>query len=67
VGSAAELARRDAIAIYPIGGWWKEKPNLERYDRRVRYALVVSIKTEVTADIYTPIQVAIAATIPIQT
>jgi Subtilase family len=67
IGSAAELARRDAIAIYPIGGWWKEKPNLERYDRRVRYALIVSIRTESTADIYTPIQVAIAARVPIET
>jgi hypothetical protein len=67
-GSAVELARRDAIAVYPIGGWWKERPNLERYDRRVRYALVLSIKAETTAvDIYTPIETAIAARIPIET
>lgn len=66
-GSAAELARRDAIAVYPIGGWWKEKPNLERYDRQVRYALIVSIQAEAGAvDIYTPIQTAIAATIDIE-
>lgn len=66
-GSAAELARRDAIAIYPIGGWWKEKPALERYDRRIRYALVVSIQAEAAAvDIYTPIQTAIATPVAIQ-
>ncbi len=67
-GTAAELARRDAIAVYPIGGWWKEKPNLERYDRQVRYALIVSIQAEAGAiDIYTPIQTTIAATIGIET
>jgi hypothetical protein len=66
-GTAAELARRDAIAIYPVGGWWKEKPNLARYDRQVRYALVVSIRATAGAiDIYTPIQTAIPVVIPIQ-
>jgi hypothetical protein len=66
--SAAELARRDAIAIYPVGGWWKEKPNLARYDRRVRYSLILSIRaTSGDIDIYTPIQTAIATTIPIET
>ena len=55
-GTAAELARRDAMAVYPVGGWWKEKPNLERYDRSVRYALIVSINASAgDVDIYTPI------------
>jgi Subtilase family len=67
-GSGVELARRDAIAIYPVGGWWKEKPNLARYDRQVRYALCVSIRANAgTIDIYTPIQTAIATTVQIQT
>ena len=62
-GTGAELARRDAIGIYPVGGWWKEKPNLARYDRQVRYALIVSIRaTAGEIDIYTPIQ----AAVPIQ-
>lgn len=65
-GTAAELARRDAIAIYPVGGWWKEKPNLARYDRAVRYALIVSIRAIAgNIDIYTPIQAAIPIVIPI--
>lgn len=67
-GTGAELARRDAIAVYPVGGWWKEKPNLRRYDMQVRYALVVSIRaTAGTVDIYTPIQVAIPVVVPVQT
>lgn len=66
-GSAAELARRDAIAIYPVGGWWKEKPNLARYDRPVRYSLVVSIRaTAGEIDIYTPIRAAIPVVVPIE-
>ena len=66
-GTAAELARRDAIAIYPVGGWWKEKPNLARYDRQVRYSLIVSIRaTAGNIDIYTPIQAAIPVVIPVE-
>jgi hypothetical protein len=65
-GTAAELARRDAIAVYPVGGWWKEKPNLARYDRRVRYALIVSIRAvQASIDIYTPIQIAITTAITV--
>lgn len=38
-GSETELARRDYLAIYPVGGWWKEKPDLQCFDRDVRYSL----------------------------
>ena len=66
-GNAAELARRDAIAIYPVGGWWKEKPFHKRYDMDIRYALLVSIRaTAGEVDIYTPIQAAIPVVVPIQ-
>jgi hypothetical protein len=66
-GQAAELARRDAIAIYPVGGWWKEKPNLRRYDNDVRYALIISIRAHSSdIDIYTPIQIAIPAAVQIE-
>jgi hypothetical protein len=36
-GTAADLAARHAIAVYPTGGWWREKPALQRADRQVRY------------------------------
>jgi len=56
-GTAAELARRSVIGVYPVGGWWKENPQHNRYDQRVRYALIVSIRaTSGTVDIYTPVQ-----------
>ncbi|WP_127958553.1 S8 family peptidase [Serratia microhaemolytica] len=55
-GSAAELASRGAIAIYPARGWWKTRPVLERYNQRVRYSLIVSISApSVDVDLYTPI------------
>jgi hypothetical protein len=67
-GTAAELARRSAIGIYPIGGWWKENPGHGRYDRAVRYSLIVSIRAvNGGVDIYTPVQVQIATPIQIQT
>lgn len=57
-GTAAALAARDAIAVYPVGGWWKEKKYLARYNSDVRYALIVSLRTltDTTVDIYTPIE-----------
>jgi hypothetical protein len=64
-GTAAELAGRDAIAVYPVTGWWKEKPYLGRYHRDVRYSLILSINaTASEIDIYTPIAVAVG--IPIE-
>jgi hypothetical protein len=66
-GTATELADREAIAVVPVGGWWKEKRDLGRWARPVRYALVLTIRaTDSDIDIYTPIQVAIAARIPVQ-
>ena len=41
--TAAELASRDHIAVFPVSGWWKTREALERFERRARYALVVSI------------------------
>lgn len=55
-GSAAELASRGVIAIYPALGWWKTRPVLERYNQRIRYSLVVSIRApDIDVDLYTPI------------
>lgn len=54
--SGAELASTGKVAIYPVGGWWKNNKNRDRIDRPVRYALVVSLKTsETEVDLYTPI------------
>jgi hypothetical protein len=65
-GTAADLAARHAIAIYPTGGWWREKPALQRADRQVRYALVVSLRAPVQVDLYTPIETEVGIPVPIE-
>jgi hypothetical protein len=56
LGTAADLANRGAIAIYPVSGWWKDNKKRDRSSLGVRYALVVSIETpDQDIDIWTPI------------
>jgi len=55
-GTAAELADRGYIAVYPVLGWWKERATLQRWGKQARYALIVTVKTPgVETDIYTPV------------
>jgi hypothetical protein len=51
------LANKSEIAVFPVGGWWKELADRTQENRRVRYALVVSLDVSTIADvdIYTPI------------
>ncbi len=56
VGTAADLAERGVIGIYPVSGWWKDHPKRDRSEFGARYALVVSIETEAEGvDIWTPV------------
>jgi hypothetical protein len=67
-GPAAQLSDREHIAVFPVGGWWKEKPHLRRGNDHVDYSLVVSISAPtLDVDLYTPIMTAIATEIPITT
>lgn len=60
-GTAAELAARGYIAVYPVIGWWKERANLERWGKQARYSLVITIKTPgIETDIYTTVENIIA-------
>jgi hypothetical protein len=64
-GTAADLAARDAIGIYPVGGWWKEQPRLRRWDRSARYALLVSMRApEAEVDLYNAIVTELGILIP---
>lgn len=68
--SAVELSGCNLIAVYPVVGWWRERDYLKRYDKSVRYSLVVSLSTPSTdVDLYTPIitQITPAIEIPIST
>jgi hypothetical protein len=54
--SAANIAACGAIAVFPVTGWWKERPHLREYRRKARYSLVVTLSTEdESVDLYTPI------------
>lgn len=64
IGSAADLATSNYIGIYPVIGWWRERPHLEKWDHKIRYSLVVSLSTPKTeVDLLTPIQTQISAKI----
>jgi hypothetical protein len=66
-GSAAELAARGSIAVYPTLGWWREQLRHQKYDSSVRYALLVSIEApDLQVDLYTPVEAVIAARVSIQ-
>jgi hypothetical protein len=55
-GPASDLARRGVIAVYPVGGWWKERLALERFNSSARFALVVTISTPtIETNLYTAI------------
>lgn len=67
-GTAADLADRAAIAVYPVAGWWKELKARDRSERGARYALVVSIETPgQDVDIWTPVAQQIGIPIEIET
>ena len=61
-GTAAALANKSEIAVFPVGGWWKEIGAQLEEDIEMRYALTVSLEVYTDADIniYTPIATVIA-------
>ncbi|MFY0663210.1 MAG: S8 family peptidase [Natronospirillum sp.] len=65
-GTAADLGSRGVIGVYPALGWWKTRPALERYNRPVRYALIISIKApEVDVDLYSAVATQIGVAIEV--
>jgi hypothetical protein len=48
-----------------VGGWWKEKKYLERYNEVSHYSLIVSIRVPgVDVDIYTPVANLVSISVP---
>jgi hypothetical protein len=65
-GTAAELAECGVIAVFPVTGWWKERPHLDRWNRPARYSLLVTLQTpRAEVDIYTPIATQIGAPVDV--
>ncbi|WP_205629593.1 S8 family peptidase [Jiangella muralis] len=67
-GTAADLASKGAIAVYPVAGWWKNRRDYDQSDQGVDYSLVVSIESpEVEVDLWTPVAGQIAPMVEVKT
>lgn len=62
-GTAAELASRSSLAVYPVKGWWFSDLTKHPF-QEVQFSLIVSILAEdVTIDVYNPIMLTVSASI----
>lgn len=43
-GTAAELATRNILAVYPVIGWWRERLKLNRVLTNARFSLIFSLE-----------------------
>jgi hypothetical protein len=65
-GTAAQLAARDHVAVFPVIGWWRENPRLERWNKRARYSLIITIRApEVEVELYTAVKNIIRQLVPV--
>ncbi|MEM6931997.1 MAG: S8 family peptidase [Pseudomonadota bacterium] len=56
-GPAVELAARNEICVFPVTGWWRERPSLGMVNRKARYALVLGLESpDVDVDLYTEVE-----------
>jgi hypothetical protein len=63
-GSAAELAARDQIIVYPVSGWLRLRPSEGKVDRKSRYTLLITIETpSQDVDLITEVQTKLAVPI----
>lgn len=44
-GTGADLAASGFIAVYPVIGWWRERPNYKGYEKKARYSLIVNLES----------------------
>lgn len=57
---ASDLARRNMLAVHPVGGWWKTRTVADPTDLTARFSLVVEIDAgNAEADLYAEVQAAI--------
>lgn len=55
--SAVNLTECNVVGVYPIGGWWKNRLTMQRFNNKVRYSLIVSLDTpELDIDIYNTVK-----------
>ena len=60
-GRAIELASHDAIAVFPVGGWWKSHIGQRRMGDIGRYSLAISIEASGQAvDLHSELEAQVA-------
>lgn len=65
-GSAVNLASKEAIAVYPVAGWWKYQPKMDQSEQGVNYSLVVSIEAPgVEVDLWAAVAQQVATVIEV--
>jgi hypothetical protein len=65
-GTAQALSEKGAIAVYPVAGWWKDRPDMDQSDDGVHYSLIVSVESpQVPTDLWTPVAQAIGVAVEI--
>lgn len=64
-GTAVQLAAKSQVAVFPVGGWWKDWKEAAQHGAEARYSLVVSLDVApgIETDLYTPIANTIAAAV----
>ncbi len=66
-GTAAALANRGQLAVFPAMGWWRNRSSHGRFDRAARYSLLISIEApEIQQDLYAIVAQQIAAPVEIE-
>ena len=59
--AASDLAQRGVMAVYPVGGWWKENRKVDPERCVARFSLVFEIDgTEAEVDLYVEVQQKVA-------
>jgi hypothetical protein len=57
IGSAQDLADMHTIAICPVGGWWKYRTGMDRWQNDARYSLLISLEVpDIELDIYSEVE-----------
>ena len=55
-GTAADLATKGHVAVFPTLGWWSRRKHLEGWENSCPYSLVVTVETpDQSVDIYTSV------------
>jgi hypothetical protein len=68
-GTAAQLANRGQLAVFPAMGWWRNRPSHRRFDRAATYSLLISIEAPTAEqDLYALVagQINVAAKVPVE-